>query len=87
MQNQNSSLRVKNEFDVANVMKSFFNPNKKIFIFKETEIFFIWPSLHCEILFFPIQGFGVRKNRPTTISVKFFAIFVENRMRFGIGQT
>ena len=42
MQNQNSSLCVKNEFDVANVMKSFFNPNKKIFIFKETEIFFIW---------------------------------------------
>jgi hypothetical protein len=28
MQNQNSSLPVKYEFDVANVMKSFLNPNK-----------------------------------------------------------
>ena len=27
-QNQNSSLPVKYEFDVANVMKSFLNPNK-----------------------------------------------------------
>ncbi len=34
MQNQNSSLCIKNEFDVANVMKSFLNPNKKLFIFK-----------------------------------------------------
>ena len=28
MQNQNSSLPIKYEFDVANVMKSFLNPNK-----------------------------------------------------------
>ena len=33
MQNQNSSLPVKNEFDVANVMKTFMNPNKKLYIF------------------------------------------------------
>lgn len=29
MQNQNSSLPVKYEFDVANVMKSFLNPDRK----------------------------------------------------------
>ena len=28
MQNQNSSLPIKYEFDVANVMKSFLKPNK-----------------------------------------------------------
>ncbi|HIX28054.1 MAG TPA: hypothetical protein H9859_10560 [Candidatus Barnesiella excrementigallinarum] len=63
MQNQNSSLCVKNEFDVANVMKSFFNPNKKIFIFKETEIFFIRLFLGGEILLFPIHRFDVRKKQ------------------------
>ena len=34
MQNQNSSLPVKYEFDVANVMKSFLNPNKYLYIFE-----------------------------------------------------
>ena len=51
MQNQNSSLCVKNEFDVANVMKSFFNPNKKIFIFKKTEIFLFGPLFTVKFCF------------------------------------
>ena len=35
MQNQNSSLPVKYEFDVANVMNSFFSQNKLLFFFEK----------------------------------------------------